>query len=675
MPPVTLFAPSASYRAMLTDVLPYELPPRADPVGFYSFLKDANARVEGSEIVLTLPGAGLQPLIRMALGWPGLSIKCTRKHAKSHQYAVELGDLNKPTKPLHYTIYHPEKSGRRLSYPHHAAHLTSALFLQKWRDTILYHCRRSNFSLRRPEKVESYRRTESDAAAVLKAALRGVAVLGRDDLYFRSFFSYQKYRNINSFFESREMFQLERSYPVLVRLDVARCFDSVYTHSIEWAIDGRQVAKVNASKRKLSGFGNEFDQLMQRMNSNETHGILVGPEVSRIFAEIILQRVDIELEKCLEDELIVASKNYEIRRYVDDYFVYADSESTADTIESRLIATLRTFNMDVNHAKTARIATPWTSKVWSAKRAIETDIQTKSRIAKRADSEAWSFGSSAPELIRCYRSYCDVDFGHNRGLDGYALSLALNSLRKVDQVAGDSKSSRKQDGLESSVIEAVRALVAFGFYVVASAPSYSNVIKVLTIAALGRSIVRIHTKSVVARSSFDDLLVDALAGFLKRFPITRGREVEMLAALPLIKELPAQVVRDSGLLGPIRVLCQGDLPGWVNPIVVSELIEFCIGDPSLSNEADVLREWAEKLWGIAMTDVERSAELPLLALLITRSPLFGEAIKKEVWAHFQMGMEPQWKNGSKLAASSPLMQPPSPSYLQSMLLKVGGAVY
>lgn len=42
-------------------------------------------------------------------------------------------------------------------------------------------------------------------------------------------------------------------------------------------------------------FGSKFDSLMQRMNYNETNGILIGPEVSRIFSEIILQAVDAEV--------------------------------------------------------------------------------------------------------------------------------------------------------------------------------------------------------------------------------------------------------------------------------------------------------------------------------------------------------------------------------------------
>ena len=36
---------------------------------------------------------------------------------------------------------------------------------------------------------------------------------------------------------------------------------------------------------------------MQEMNYNETNGIVIGPEFSRIFAEVILQQIDTSVER------------------------------------------------------------------------------------------------------------------------------------------------------------------------------------------------------------------------------------------------------------------------------------------------------------------------------------------------------------------------------------------
>lgn len=51
-------------------------------------------------------------------------------------------------------------------------------------------------------------------------------------------------------------------------------------------------------------------------------GIIIGPEFSRIYAEIILQRIDLELEKQLEKEEIFRNKDYIFYRYVDDGFLF-----------------------------------------------------------------------------------------------------------------------------------------------------------------------------------------------------------------------------------------------------------------------------------------------------------------------------------------------------------------
>src|SRR3546814_5059604 len=59
--------------------------------------------------------------------------------------------------------------------------------------------------------------------------------------------------------------------------------------TITWAVKDKLLAK---EFKSAYSFEAQFDKLMQRANYNETKGIVVGPEFSRVFAEIILQRVD-----------------------------------------------------------------------------------------------------------------------------------------------------------------------------------------------------------------------------------------------------------------------------------------------------------------------------------------------------------------------------------------------
>lgn len=104
-------------------------------------------------------------------------------------------------------------------------------------------------------------------------------------------------------------------------MDVQNCFDSIYTHSIAWAINGGVDIYKDTFEGKCDGsVGVLWDKMMQEMNYNETNGIVIGPECSRIFAEVIMQYVDQMVEQQL---LIKGYRNkvdYECYRYVDDYF-------------------------------------------------------------------------------------------------------------------------------------------------------------------------------------------------------------------------------------------------------------------------------------------------------------------------------------------------------------------
>ena len=146
---------------------------------------------------------------------------------------------------------------------------------------------------------------------------------------YRSYFSYKKYDLAYKFFESADNLRLEQKFSHMMTLDITGCFYHIYTHTIAWAVKGKEVAKdsINADT-----FEKNFDQLMQHTNYNETNGIVVGPEISRIFAEIILQAVDLAILRQLKDKGYTLGRDYEIRRYVDDSYVYTNSRKVLDDI-------------------------------------------------------------------------------------------------------------------------------------------------------------------------------------------------------------------------------------------------------------------------------------------------------------------------------------------------------
>src|SRR5690606_1082140 len=132
-----------------------------------------------------------------------------------------------------------------------------------------------------------------------------------------SHFSYYKYSNVYRFYESKHYHRAERKFNPLIKKDISKCFDSIYTHTIAWASHTKPSIKdkLNSSNYVLTSV---FDTVQRSLNYNETNGIIIGPEFSRISAELILQDVDVSLERALmRHHDLEKGRDYEIYRYVD----------------------------------------------------------------------------------------------------------------------------------------------------------------------------------------------------------------------------------------------------------------------------------------------------------------------------------------------------------------------
>tara|TARA_R110001599_G_scaffold207349_1_gene404668 strand:- start:378 stop:1928 length:1551 start_codon:yes stop_codon:yes gene_type:complete len=173
-----------------------------------------------------------------------------------------------------------------------------------------------------------------------------------------SFYSYRGHDRLYKFFNSSEFISLEKNFPYLRTLDVSKCFDSIYTHSIAWATKEKQYAKSNIG---IATFGSAFDDLMQKANYNETNGIVIGPEISRIFAEIIFQDIDETARARLADHRYAykCGIHYFIKRYVDDVFIFTKDEKTSRKIYEIYTDCLSSYNLHVNPSKSHLYSRPF----------------------------------------------------------------------------------------------------------------------------------------------------------------------------------------------------------------------------------------------------------------------------------------------------------------------------
>ena len=161
---------------------------------------------------------------------------------------------------------------------------------------------------------------------------------------------YQTYKKItNSIRDTRnEIEKLYQNNQYQIKLDISSFFDSIYTHSIPWAMHTKKIAKVNKSKELA---GNALDSCMQAMNHAQTNGILVGNAVSRIISEIILCTVDKKIQEKF--------KNISCKRFVDDYYIFVKDSYNIQSIISFVRNELGKYELLLNENKIQILESPF----------------------------------------------------------------------------------------------------------------------------------------------------------------------------------------------------------------------------------------------------------------------------------------------------------------------------
>lgn len=92
----------------------------------------------------------------------------------------------------------------------------------------------------------------------------------------------------------------------------------------------------------------KLDERVRRLNKNQSNGLLVGPVFSKIIAEGLLSRIDIELTE----------KELKFTRYVDDYEVYLDDQNVDDVL-SIFSSVLKKYGLHLNYSKTEVVEFPF----------------------------------------------------------------------------------------------------------------------------------------------------------------------------------------------------------------------------------------------------------------------------------------------------------------------------
>src|SRR3546814_11832432 len=85
----------------------------------------------------------------------------------------------------------------------------------------------------------------------------------------------------------RSLAGLLSTYGRYVKTDSTRVYPSIYTHSIAWAILGKAHVKASHHTTAFKGhFANHLDKAVGAGQEGQTIGIPIGPDTSRIIAEL-----------------------------------------------------------------------------------------------------------------------------------------------------------------------------------------------------------------------------------------------------------------------------------------------------------------------------------------------------------------------------------------------------
>ena len=378
-------------RVLFSDVLPYECPIIFSNRYLYRFLAKY-LWVGGEQMVDNIKCNVLKQSKRLeekdANAFAALLFGC---YEKGKRIGVLQHRPNALFYPYQFNIAHKANKNRTLAIIHPYNQWQVVEFYDKYKYSILYLCHQSKFSLRKPHKIAQYFYYKDRLHRKLSGHESDkVELFFNEYENLKTYFSYEKYSNIYKFYEDYGYQRAEKKFKYLVKFDLQSCFDSIYTHTISWATAG------GADKVKVlpgyhgSWVGDAFDTLMQSVNARETNGIVIGPEFSRIFAEIILQYIDQKVEQELLEEKLYQKSNYECYRYVDDYFLFYNDEKDRNFFMEGLTKWLKVFKLQINPSKTEEFERPFITKITLAKLRVEDLLNNIFSISLCEDAESCS---------------------------------------------------------------------------------------------------------------------------------------------------------------------------------------------------------------------------------------------------------------------------------------------
>jgi hypothetical protein len=536
-------------RCVLSDVLPYEIPLPFSNRYFYRFLVENGLEmtVDFKKIQWESKSSGkdITYIVKMLFGLPidhPVITSTVTKHGMPITKSTMDVDFSKfMLRPFFYKIRHRDNDYRELAVCHPIGQLYLSAFYKKYKELILYYCNKSNFSIRRPYTIATYAyfndRLHIDS---IGDEISYIEEYDKEYENIRSFFVYKDYSNVYKFYESFIYHHCEKKFNKLLKLDITKCFDSIYTHSIAWAIFGKDTAKkdIKATNKTFAG---EFDKFMQTINYRETNGIIIGPEFSRIFAELILQAIDNGLEYKLRKEGRYNRAEYQIFRYVDDFFVFYNNDDTLDKIIPALQAILRDFKLYLNVNKQILFEKPIVTEISIAKHKISELLENGLiyNICEECESNGdivckGKINIQSKSLIVGFKIITSESNVNINDILAYTFSIIERKIKYIfknyTKVSDKSKSQKE-------LVRSLGELLDFIFFLYSFSTKVNLTIKLSIILNLIIKFCKSNTVNIDFKHIIFNIIFENVSFFLKKNKSSEFSQVENLYLITILSEL------------------------------------------------------------------------------------------------------------------------------------------
>ena len=267
--------------------------------------------------------------------------------------------------PLKYEILKGTQATREINLVQPLAAMEMYFFIECYQKEILDTLSENScFSLRYHRKNTDlyYKRRINRTAHYFEHTSKKLdrAVLQQTGAYFKI----HKFNSVASFTNSRLWRQCNFKYKHFAKADYKSCFNSIYTHAFKWCIERNTI---DSKAAKNSNLYIVIDRLLQNINARSSNGVIVGPEFSRMIAEILLQHIDIQVKEELSQCGLIAGEDYRIFRYVDDIYIFANIPENIDAIINTIQQISHKYLLSLNELKCIKSETPVIISDWLGK--------------------------------------------------------------------------------------------------------------------------------------------------------------------------------------------------------------------------------------------------------------------------------------------------------------------